>query len=89
MKKLNVYTVYLDDGENCFKEIVPAESKKDACEYCKGNGEIISVKNNSEIGELDTIDLGCLVFTLINNGWGQTEIDLITRTLARCGLERY
>ena len=33
MKKLHVYDVYLDDGRDCLKVTVPAESKKDAIAF--------------------------------------------------------
>ena len=35
MKKLNVYSVYLDDGKDVFRVTVPAASKKDAAEYVR------------------------------------------------------
>ena len=33
MKSLSVYDVYIDDGMNCLKIIVPAESETEAKEY--------------------------------------------------------
>ena len=84
MKKLNVYTVYVDDGHDALKITVPAENKKDAERYVEGSGEVIAVKDS----ELQDIDLGCLTATLRREGWGQMEIDVITRTLQRVGLER-
>ena len=38
--------------------------------------------------ELRDIDLNYLANSLRSTGWGQMEIDTITRTLQRCGLER-
>ena len=84
MKKLNIYTVYLDDGHNAMKITVPAENKKDAEKYVEGNGEVIAIRDS----EPQDIDLGFLATTLRRNGWGQMEVDVITRTLQRCGLER-
>lgn len=85
MKKFTVYNVYLDDGDNVYKIVVPAESEKEAAEYCEGNGEIIAVKKN----DLDySIDTATLASYLLNGGWGKTEVDIITRTLAMCGLDR-
>ena len=40
MKKLNVYSVYLDDGKDVFRVTVPAASKKDAAEYVRGGGAL-------------------------------------------------
>lgn len=76
MKKLHVYTVYMDDGD-AFKVTV-------ARKYVAGNGDVIAVKD----APLQDIDTGCLADTLRRSGWGQMEIDVITRTLATVGLER-
>ena len=85
MKKLNVYDVYLDDGRDVFKCTIPAENKTAAKRYVAGNGEVVAIKDCS----LQDIDTNCLADTLRRNGWGQTEIDVITRTLHACGLERH
>lgn len=84
MKKLHVYDLYIDDNRNCFKVTIPAESKKAAIAYAAGNGEIVAVKDCP----LQDIDLDCLAETLRRNAWGQTEIDVITRTLQAAGLDR-
>lgn len=84
MKNMNVYDLYMDDGHNTFKVTVPAFSKKDAKEYVQGNGEVVAIKPS----ELQDIDLNCLADTLRRSGWGQQEIDVITRALAQIGLER-
>ena len=84
MKKLNVYNVYLDDGGNCLRITVPAESRTAAKEYCSGNGEIIAAK----LADLQDINLDSLADTLRRCAWGQMEIDVITRTLDLCGLRR-
>lgn len=84
MKKMNIYDMYMDDGHNMFKVTVPAFSKKDAKEYVEGNGEVVAIKPS----ELQDIDLNCLADTLKRSGWGQQEVDVITRALAQIGLER-
>lgn len=84
MKKLHVYDLYLDDGHDCFKVIVPAPSKAAAVDYCQGNGTIVAVRDS----DLQDIDLGCLSATLTQNDWGKQEIDLICRALTYCGLDR-
>ena len=84
MKNMNVYDLYMDDGHNTFKVTVPAFSKKDAKEYVQGNGEVVAIKPS----ELQDIDLNCLADPLKRSGWGQQEIDVITRALAQIGLER-
>lgn len=86
MKKNNmtVYTVYLDDGEFCYKIVVPAFTEEDAIKYVEGNGEVIAVKENG----LQDINISYLVDTLKSDGWGQQEIDIITRALIQVGLDR-
>lgn len=84
MNKLTVYTVYMDDGTNTFKETIPAESKSAAKKFVEGNGEVIAVK----ISDLQDIDLEYLDRTLRNDGWGADERAVILRTLEVCGLER-
>ena len=85
MKKFTVYNVYLDDGDNVYKIVVPAENEEEAAKYCKGNGEIIAVRKNPDVQKINASDLAdCLR----KNGYGKPIIDVITRTLAMCGLER-
>ena len=85
MMKMKVYNVYLEDNEDVYKITVPAESEKKAIEYVKGNGEVIKVKLDPDI---QNIHCETLANTLFNNGWGQKEIDIITRTLQQVGLDR-
>ena len=84
MKRMNIYDLYMDDGHSTFKVTVPATSVKSAKEYVRGNGEVVAIKPS----ELQDIDLNCLADTLKRSGWGQQEIDVITRALAQCGLSR-
>ena len=84
MKRMNVYDLYMDDGEATYKVTVPAFSKKDAKAQVEGNGEVVAIKPS----ELQDIDLNCLADTLKRSGWGQKEVDIITRALAQIGLER-
>lgn len=84
MKKMTVYDVYLDDGRDAFRVTVPAESKQAAAKYAEGNGRIIAILENP----LQGINLERLANTLRAGGWGQLEIDVITRALAQVGLDR-
>lgn len=83
MEKMHVYTVYMDDGD-AFKVTIPAVSEAAAKEYVAGNGDVIAIKD----APIQDIDTGCLAHTLRLAGWGQMEIDVITRALAAVGLER-
>ena len=84
MKKMKVYDVYMDDGRDVLKVKVPAISKTEAIKYCAGNGEVVAVKDS----DLQDINIECLANTLSRNAWGQAEIDVITRCLIQCGLDR-
>lgn len=77
MKKMEIYQVYMEGGNDCYKITVPAESKAAAIKYVEGNGEVVAVKK--ETGR--PIDLLKLSVDLKNSGWGQTEIDIVTRAL--------
>ena len=81
--KLKKYIVYLDDGYDCHKIAVPAQSEEDAKEFVEGNGEVIAVK---EITEEFPISLDCVANALAGRGFGRIEIDLILRTLARTSI---
>jgi hypothetical protein len=83
MKKWTVYSVITEDLTNAYKMLIPAPDKKAAEKYVEGNGEIVSVKETDW-----DIDVDCLADTLKRNGWGQAEIDIITRTLYSVGLDR-
>lgn len=85
MKKLNIYKVYLEDVDgSLFSTFVPAESEKDAVKYCEGNGECIAVKEANQY----KIYVDTLAETLSKNGWGRSEIDIITRTLELSGVSQ-
>lgn len=75
MKK---YMIYLDDGRDCFKIAVPADSVKAAKKIVAGNGEIINIKDVSDdypiSGEKVHMALKAASF-------GETEIDFIIRAL--------
>lgn len=87
MKKFEVYDMYLDDDKGgVFKITVPAPNKKEASAFVNGNGEIVTIKKNPLVQD---IDIPCLVQTLTEARYGKAEIDVITRTLEMVGLDRY
>lgn len=75
----------MDDGQDCFKATVLAQSKQGAIDYVNGNGEVIAIRENETVKD---IDVDCLADTLKINGWGNMEIDVITRLITICGLRR-
>ena len=88
MKKLNVYKVYVEDREDVYKILVPATDVKDAESYVEGNGDIIKTVKADPEKDVTDICIEALANTLSRGGWGQAEIDVITRTLIRVGLSR-
>lgn len=85
MKNFNVYDIYFDDGQNVGKIVLPAESEKQAKEYVKGNGEVVAIRKDPLVQD---IDINCLRSTLLKDGWGAIEIEVITRALEVVGLDR-
>lgn len=80
MKK---FFVYVDDGDSVYKLAIPAKNEKEAIMYADGNGEIVCVK---EAPADYRIDAGKVYDALKAAGFGQTEIDFVTRALVNIGL---
>jgi hypothetical protein len=78
MKALKKYLVYMDDGKDVFRLAIPAENKKAAADYVKGNGEIVKI---TDVTDRYPISLEYVYKALTSAGFGETETDLITRTL--------
>lgn len=75
---MNKYFVYLESGEDLLKIAVPAENEKAAVKYCEGNGEVLKVK---DVTKDIPISADHVAKALKAYGFGQIEIDFITRTL--------
>ena len=78
---MNKYMVYMDDGKDCYKMAVPADSIKDARKYVEGNGEVIKVREVEYAIQADKVSE-----SLAAASFSQTEIDFIVRTLTRAGI---
>ena len=79
MTALRKYFVYLDDNsEDVLKVAIPAKDEADARDYVNGNGEVIAIRDVTERYPISADDVAR---ALKNAGFGQTEVDLITRTL--------
>lgn len=76
------FVVYVDDGNDVLKIMVPAKNAKDAEKYVEGNGEIIKVKEVEDF----YIDEYKVRAALNEYGFGKPEQDLICRTLTRMGI---
>lgn len=86
MKAFKVYDVYMDDGRDVFKVVIPAESKQAATKAVAGNGEVVKIRENTLV---PNIDCNALADTLRRNAWGDAEIQVITRVIGAVGLDRY
>lgn len=80
MKK---YMIYMEDSKDCFKLAIPARSTKDAKACVAGNGNVISVK---DVTDDYPISLDKVRDALFKSGFGQIEIDFITRALDQIGI---
>lgn len=85
MKKFKVYDVYMDDGRDVFKVVIPAESKQAATKAVAGNGEVVKIRESSSV---PFIDCNKLADTLRQNAWGDSEIQVVTRVIEAVGLDR-
>lgn len=85
MKAFKVYDVYMDDGRDVFKVVIPAESKQAATKAVAGNGEVVKIRENTLV---PNIDCNALADTLRQNAWGDAEIQVITRVIEGVGLDR-
>ena len=77
-KKYYVYVEESKDRKDVMKLAVPARNEDEAMEYVEGNGEVIAIKDVTDRKPISVQKVGC---ALALYGFGQTEIDLITRTL--------
>lgn len=77
------FMVYLDDGSNVYKVAVPARTEQDARDYVSGNGEVIAVK---DITEVTPISVTKVRYALAEYGFGMNEMDLIIRCLEQCSI---
>lgn len=74
--KIKAYKIILDDGRDAYREIVPATSKKEALEWARGNGEVVSC------AEYDCpISYEKVVDALLAANFGREECDVVGRIL--------
>ena len=45
----------MDDGYDCFKVTVPAQTKQGAIDYVNGNGEIIAIRESESLKDIDAV----------------------------------
>ena len=77
------FFVYVDDGDNVMKIVVPAKNEKDAVKFVEGTGEVVRVK---EVTEDYPISTWKVVAALNEYGFGKAEQEFIYRALNRCGI---
>lgn len=72
------YFVYIDDGESVFKIAISAVSEDAAKAWCKGNGEVVAVK---DVTEEYPIDITKVRDALTKAEFGEYEMNFICRAL--------
>lgn len=82
-KRMKKYMVYLDDGELVYKLYVPSINEEAAKTYCEGNGDVVAVKDVTEEFKIASEHVSN---ALKNYGFGETEMELILRTLQITGI---
>lgn len=83
MKHTNLYYVYLDDGDTCFKVPVPADNAKAAAAYTAGSGEVIAIKED----KTTVIDPGRVYDLLTSGGMSRYEAEVVMRLVTMSGLD--
>lgn len=83
--KMKKYMVYLDDGKDCYKLAVPAKDEDAAKKYIRGNGEVVAIKDITNDCPISAEKVGQALY---NAGFGDIEMDLITRTLQQVGIAK-
>ena len=80
---MRIFTVYLEDRDDCFKRLIPAENEEAAIEQVNGNGEVIAIKDSTSENRIDTPELWKI---LEKAGYDEKKIYLIDRLLENLGL---
>lgn len=80
MKKLEVYEIIMEDSNDVYKMMIPAESQKAAENYVAGNGDIVRCKKSELYGD-NSISLSKIMDALRVANFGQNERDIISRIL--------
>lgn len=80
---MRIFTVYLEDGDNVYKVLVPAENEEAAKEQANGNGDIVTIKDSTSENRFDTPELWGI---LEKAGYDKKKIQLLDRLLENLGL---
>lgn len=86
MEKMKIFKVYIDDGQAVFKTRIPAFNENQAVDYCIGNGEVVSVKEETDFPGISDV---WLAEQLAKTDMTLEERLLIERIVANCGLASY
>ena len=80
---MRIFTVYLEDKDDCYKRLIPAETEEAAREQCAIFGDIIAIKDSTSVNRFDTVELWK---TLEQAGYDKEKIQLLDRLLENLGL---
>ena len=75
---MRIFTVYLEDKDDCYKRLIPAETEEAAREQVSGNGKIIAIKDTTPDHRFDTPELWMI---LEKAGYDKEKIQLLDRLL--------
>lgn len=77
---MKLFKCIVDDGENVFKTLTAAKSKKELLEIYGGNGTFEKIEDvtNEYFTEAS---VACLNTSLKRTGWGEGEINIICALL--------
>ena len=76
-----IFEVILESGTDVYKIYVPSKTKKDAESYVRGNGDVVRVREHQLV---NPISIDKIVGALKTGGFGEMEVNLISRALSDC-----
>lgn len=77
---MKLFKCIVDDGENVFKTLTAAKSKKELLEIYGGNGTFEKIEDVTNEYFTET-SVACLNTSLKRTGWGEGEINIICALL--------
>lgn len=77
---MKLFKCIVDDGENVFKTLTAAKSKKELLEIYGGNGTFEKIEDLTNEYFTET-SVACLNKSLKSSGWGEGEINIICALL--------
>ena len=80
---MRIFTVYLEDKDDCYKRLIPAETEEEAREQFAIFGDIVAIKDSTSVNRFDTPELWTI---LQKAGYNEKKIYLLDMLLKKLGL---